>query len=255
MPPWAAELPDARRRRRRSQTDPDGSIGPARGRCAGRAIDGPTPARPPPTRRDDTARRPARQRPRATTGTGCMHAVVLVGGFGTRLRPLTDTIPKPMLPVAHVPMIVRLVDRLEPAGSPTSCWPSASSPSRSSRRSPTAGAAASRCDYAVEPEPLDTAGAIRFAARHAGIDDTFVVANGDVLTDLDVAALVAAHRDDGRRGDDPPHRRRRSVGVRRRRDRRRRPGPALRREAGAGHRAEQPDQRRHVRVRTAACSI
>ena len=48
--------------------------------------------------------------------------------------------------------------------------------------------------YAVEPEPLDTAGAIRFAADAAGIDDTFVVANGDVLTDLDVAALVAAHR-------------------------------------------------------------
>ena len=50
-------------------------------------------------------------------------------------------------------------------------------------------------DYAVEPEPLDTAGAIRFAARHAGIDETFVVANGDVLTDLDVAALVDIHRD------------------------------------------------------------
>ncbi|MEY4174341.1 MAG: hypothetical protein RI900_1506, partial [Actinomycetota bacterium] len=48
--------------------------------------------------------------------------------------------------------------------------------------------------YAVEPEPLDTAGAIRFAADQAGIDDTFVVANGDVLTDLDVSALVAFHR-------------------------------------------------------------
>jgi len=48
--------------------------------------------------------------------------------------------------------------------------------------------------YAVEPEPLDTAGAIRFAAIHTGIDSTFVVANGDVLTDLDIAALVAFHR-------------------------------------------------------------
>ena len=45
--------------------------------------------------------------------------------------------------------------------------------------------------YAVEPAPLDTAGAIRFAADAAGIDDTFVVVNGDVLTDLDVAQLVA----------------------------------------------------------------
>lgn len=48
--------------------------------------------------------------------------------------------------------------------------------------------------YAVEPEPLDTAGAISFAARHAGLHETFVVANGDVLTDLDVSALVSFHR-------------------------------------------------------------
>jgi mannose-1-phosphate guanylyltransferase len=48
--------------------------------------------------------------------------------------------------------------------------------------------------YAVEPAPLDTGGAIKFAANKAGIDGTFVVANGDVLTDLDVEELVAAHR-------------------------------------------------------------
>jgi len=47
--------------------------------------------------------------------------------------------------------------------------------------------------YAVEPEPLDTAGAIAFAARGAGIDESFLVANGDVLTDLDVSAMVAWH--------------------------------------------------------------
>jgi mannose-1-phosphate guanylyltransferase len=51
--------------------------------------------------------------------------------------------------------------------------------------------------YAVEETPLDTAGAIRFAARAAGIDETFVVVNGDVLTDLDVSGLVAFHRDRG----------------------------------------------------------
>jgi NDP-sugar pyrophosphorylase family protein/nucleoside-diphosphate-sugar epimerase len=49
----------------------------------------------------------------------------------------------------------------------------------------------------VEPEPLDTGGAIRFAADHAGIDSTFVVANGDVLTDVDVGELVALHHDRG----------------------------------------------------------
>jgi mannose-1-phosphate guanylyltransferase len=54
--------------------------------------------------------------------------------------------------------------------------------------------------YAVEPEPLDTAGAVRFAATFAGIDETFVVVNGDVLTDLDLTALVAFHRERGAEG-------------------------------------------------------
>ena len=54
--------------------------------------------------------------------------------------------------------------------------------------------------YAVEPEPLDTAGAVKFAADFAGIDDTFVVVNGDVLTDLDLSALIAFHRQRGAEG-------------------------------------------------------
>jgi len=54
--------------------------------------------------------------------------------------------------------------------------------------------------YAVEPEPLDTAGAVRFAAREAGIEETFIVVNGDVLTDLDVAALWAFHQGHGAEG-------------------------------------------------------
>jgi len=51
--------------------------------------------------------------------------------------------------------------------------------------------------YAQEPEPLDTAGAIAFAARDAGIDETFLAVNGDVLTDLDIGALWAFHHDRG----------------------------------------------------------
>jgi len=51
--------------------------------------------------------------------------------------------------------------------------------------------------YAVEPEPLDTAGAIRFAAEFAGIDETFLVVNGDVLTELDITRLLAFHRERG----------------------------------------------------------
>jgi NDP-sugar pyrophosphorylase family protein len=54
-----------------------------------------------------------------------------------------------------------------------------------------------RLSYAVEPERLDTGGGIAFAARHAGLDETFVVINGDVLTDLDLTELVAFHRERG----------------------------------------------------------
>jgi mannose-1-phosphate guanylyltransferase len=123
-----------------------------------------------------------------------MRAVVLVGGFGTRLRPLTDTVPKSMLPVAHVPLITRLIGALERGGVDAVTLALGFRPEPFVEAFPDARCGGVELGYAVEPEPLDTAGAIRFAADHAGIDDTFVVVNGDVLTDLDLARLVAAHR-------------------------------------------------------------
>jgi len=123
-----------------------------------------------------------------------MRAVVLVGGFGTRLRPLTNSVPKPMLPVGHRPMIARLVDRLARGGVTEVVLALGFRPEPFVEAFPDGRCGDVELTYAVEPEPLDTAGAIRFAAEAAGIDDTFVVANGDVLTDLDVGALVAAHR-------------------------------------------------------------
>lgn len=126
-----------------------------------------------------------------------MHAVVLVGGFGTRLRPLTNDIPKPMLPVGHVPMIERLVNRLARGGVTEVVLALGFKPEPFMAAFPDGRCGEVSLTYAVEPEPLDTAGAIRFAAEAAGIDSTFVVANGDVITDLDVAELVAAHRDRG----------------------------------------------------------
>ncbi len=122
-----------------------------------------------------------------------MHAVVLVGGFGTRLRPLTTTVPKSMLPVAHVPLIVRLIRRLEAGGVDGVTLALGFLPDPFVEAFPGGRCGGVELGYAIEPEPLDTAGAIRFAALCAGVDDTFVVANGDVLTDLDVAALVAHH--------------------------------------------------------------
>ncbi len=129
-----------------------------------------------------------------------MRAVVLVGGFGTRLRPLTSTIPKPMLPVGQVPIIERLVANLARGGVTEVTLALGFKPEPFVEAFPDGTCAGVALRYAVEPEPLDTAGAIRFAADEAGIDDTFVVANGDVLTDVDVAALVAFHRARGAEG-------------------------------------------------------
>ena len=130
-----------------------------------------------------------------------MLAVVLVGGFGTRLRPLTTDVPKPMLPVVHRPMIVRLVERLAAGGVTEVVLALGFKPEPFERAFPggrVEGLPGLHVHYAVEPEPLDTGGAIAFAARFVGVDDTFVVANGDVITDLDVGRLVAEHRRIGR---------------------------------------------------------
>ncbi len=123
-----------------------------------------------------------------------MLAVVLVGGVGTRLRPLTNDVPKPMLPIVHRPMITRLADRLAAAGVTDLVLALGFRPEPFLEAFPDGRHGDLRVHYAVEPEPLDTAGAIAFAARAVGVDSTFVVANGDIITDLDVAALVDEHR-------------------------------------------------------------
>lgn len=123
-----------------------------------------------------------------------MHAVVLVGGFGTRLRPLTYTLPKPLLPIGQRPMLEHLLARLARGGVTDAVLALGFNPEPFLAAFPGDECAGVRLSYAVEESPLDTAGAIGFAARRAGVDSTFVVANGDVLTDLDVGTLIAFHR-------------------------------------------------------------
>lgn len=129
-----------------------------------------------------------------------MHAVVLVGGFGTRLRPLTRATPKPLLPMGNVPMLERLMAWLARGGVTDAVLSLGFRPEPFLAAFPDHRCAGVRLSYAVEDRPLDTAGAIGFAARHAGIDETFVVVNGDILTDLDVGRLLAAHRATGAEG-------------------------------------------------------
>jgi mannose-1-phosphate guanylyltransferase len=126
-----------------------------------------------------------------------MRAVVLVGGFGTRLRPLTEDVPKPLLPVGQRPIIEHVVRSLAAGGVTEVVLALGFRPDTFSAAYPDGTCDGVPLRYAVEPEPLDTGGAISFAAREAGIDDTFFVVNGDVLTDLDVRALLAFHREQG----------------------------------------------------------
>lgn len=123
-----------------------------------------------------------------------MHAVVLVGGFGTRLRPLTLSIPKPLLPIVHISILERLMTSLASGGVTDAVLSLGFKPEPFRTAFPDDLCGGVRLSYAVEDSPLDTAGAIGFAARTAGINDTFVVANGDVISDLKIGSLIAFHR-------------------------------------------------------------
>ncbi|MFM8015912.1 MAG: sugar phosphate nucleotidyltransferase, partial [Actinomycetota bacterium] len=132
-----------------------------------------------------------------------MHAVVLVGGFGTRLRPLTNTVPKPLLPLGQRTILEWLLTHLARGGVTDAVLALGFKPEPFVQAFPDSQCAGVRLSYAIEDSPLDTAGAIGFAARTAGIHqrgETFVVANGDIVTDLAVADLVRRHKMNVQRG-------------------------------------------------------
>ena len=124
-----------------------------------------------------------------------MLAVVLVGGFGTRLRPLTADLPKQMLPICGVPMIEWVVGHLATHGVQEVGLSLGYRPDGFLNAYPDGQIAGIPYRVAVEPEPRGTAGAVRFATDEFGVDDTFLVLNGDVLTDLDITDLIEFHRE------------------------------------------------------------
>ena len=128
-----------------------------------------------------------------------MKAVVLVGGEGTRLRPLTFTTPKPLLPIANQPHIERQLAWLASHGVDEVVLSMAYLPDAFHQHFADGSGHDVFGDvvlrYAVENEPLGTAGAIRFAAD--GIDERVIVCNGDVLTELDLDAMVRFHDEQG----------------------------------------------------------
>jgi NDP-sugar pyrophosphorylase family protein len=125
-----------------------------------------------------------------------MKAVVLVGGEGTRLRPLTLSTPKPLLPIANQAFLERQLGWLAGYGVDEVVLSMGYLPDafHSQFAHDHAGEDVFgdiKVRYAVEDEPLGTAGAIRFAAE--GMTERFIVCNGDVLTDLDLSEMVRFH--------------------------------------------------------------
>lgn len=125
-----------------------------------------------------------------------MQAIVLVGGEGTRLRPLTENVPKPALRLVDRPFLAYMIEWLAGHGVTEVVLACGFLPDV--LEAALAGEeerAGVRIRYVAEPEPLGTAGAIRFAADALGEDlgDRFLALNGDVLTDLDLSALLRAH--------------------------------------------------------------
>ena len=120
--------------------------------------------------------------------------ILLVGGFGTRLKPLTDESPKPMLPVAGLPVTEHQILAAKKAGIHTLVLATSY---LAEVFTPYFGDGAKwgmKILYAVEKEPLGTGGAIRNAAELLGRDEPVVIFNGDVLSRHSIADQIAFHR-------------------------------------------------------------
>lgn len=127
-----------------------------------------------------------------------MQAIVLVGGEGTRLRPLTSEVPKPAVTLVDRPFLAYAIEWLAAHGVSEIVLACGFLPEALRNA---LGDEEERAEvaitYVVEPQPLGTAGAIRFAAEALGdrLGDRFFALNGDVLADLDLTALLRAHRE------------------------------------------------------------
>jgi mannose-1-phosphate guanylyltransferase len=127
-----------------------------------------------------------------------MQAVILVGGEGTRLRPLTSTVPKTVVPLVDRPLIVYMLEWLRRHGVDDvimSCGFLATGVRDVLGDGSQLGL---RLRFVEEPEPRGTAGALKFAEEL--LDERFLMLNGDVLTDLDLSAQIAQHEATGATG-------------------------------------------------------
>jgi len=120
-----------------------------------------------------------------------VQAIVLVGGEGTRLRPLTYGTPKPMVPILNVPFLARTMERIYHAGIRDVILPAGYLPQAIMDYFGDGSALNMKITYVIEETPMGTAGAIKNVEQH--IRGPFFVLNGDVLTSLDLTAMLDFH--------------------------------------------------------------
>ncbi len=124
-----------------------------------------------------------------------MKAVVMAGGEGTRLRPLTSNQPKPMVPIVGKPCMEHIVELLKQHGFEDVIVTVAFLPQAIRSYFGSGESLGVDIGYSVEESPLGTAGSVKRAAGR--LDDTFLVISGDALCDVDLTQLVEAHREKG----------------------------------------------------------
>jgi mannose-1-phosphate guanylyltransferase len=131
-----------------------------------------------------------------------VQAIVLVGGEGTRLRPLTSDVPKPAVTLVDRPFLAYAIEWLAAHGVTEVVLACGFLPDVLREAMEGHEPTGVSVTYVAEPEPLGTAGAIRFAADSLGdrLEDRFFALNGDVLADLDLSALLRAHSERGASG-------------------------------------------------------
>src|SRR6185437_4944712 len=130
----------------------------------------------------------------AERGTG-MRAVVMAGGEGTRLRPLTSNQPKPMVPIVGKPCMEHILELLRTHGFEDVVVTVAFLPQAIRSYFGSGEALGLNIEYSVEENPLGTAGSVRLASDR--IDDTCLIISGDALCDIDLSRIVEFHREKG----------------------------------------------------------
>lgn len=123
-----------------------------------------------------------------------MKAVILAGGKGARLAPYTKILPKPLMPIGDMPILEILLRQLKRHGVDEVILTVGHLAQLLEVFFQDGERLGMKIHYSYEDQPLGTAGPLSLVS---GLDDTFLVANGDVLTTLDFAALVADHRQSG----------------------------------------------------------